>query len=125
MPKNVNLMEYAFVREAGLKKGSVKFLLPDETSLVGDVAYDLHGHRGPNGSFGGPNNLSKIGRKATTMHTHSAGIYHGLFVGGTSSKLTQDWDYTAGPSSWSHSHVAQYPNGQRTIITMKNGKWRA
>jgi hypothetical protein len=129
MPKNVNLMEYAFVREAGLKKGSVKFLLPDEKSLVGDVAYDLHGHRGPNGSFGAANNLSKIGRKATTMHTHSAGIYHGLFVGGTSSKLTQDWDYTAGPSSWTHSHVAQYPNGQRTIITMKVvdgiAKWRA
>ena len=124
MAKNVNLMEYAF-QSVGLGKGRVKFLLPDEPSLVGDVAYDMHGHVGPNGTFGAPNNLSKIGRKATTMHTHSAGIYHGLFVGGTSSKLTQDWDYCAGPSSWSHSHVVQYPNGQRTVVTMKGSKWRA
>jgi hypothetical protein len=119
MAKNVNLMEQAFVTETGLEKGSVKFLLPDETSLVGDVAYDMHGHRGPNGAEGAPGNLSKIGRKATTMHTHVAGIYHGLFVGGTSSELTQGWDYTSGPSAWSHSHVAQYANGQRTVITMK------
>jgi hypothetical protein len=124
LSKNVNLMEYAFM-SAGLKKGAVKFLLPDEPSLVGDVSYDMHGHVGPNGTFGAPNNLSKIGRKATTAHTHSAGIYHGLFVAGTSSRLTQDWDYTTGPSSWSHSHVIQYPNGQRTIVTMKGSKWRA
>ena len=125
LAKNVNLMEYAF-RLVGLQNGAVKFLLPDEPSLVGDVAYDMHGHVGANGTFGAPGNLSKIGRKATTMHTHSAGIYHGLFVGGTSSKLTREWDYTTGPSSWSHSHVAQYPNGQRTIITMTpDGRWKA
>jgi hypothetical protein len=125
MAKNVNLMEFAF-QAVGLPKGAVKFLLPDESSLVGDVAYDMHGHLGPNGTFGAPNNLSKIGRKATTMHTHSAGIYHGLFVGGTSSKLTQGWDYCAGPSSWSWSHVIQYGNGQRSIVTMGgDGKWRA
>lgn len=126
MPKQVNLMEYAFVRETGLKKGAIQFLLPDEPSLVGDVAYDMHGHRGPNGMFGSPSNLAKIGRKATTAHTHSAGIYHGLFVAGTSSKLTQQWDYTSGPSSWSHSHVVQYANGQRSIVTMTgDGRWHA
>jgi hypothetical protein len=128
LAKNVNLMEYLFTN-AGLKKGAVQFLLPDEPSMVGDVAYDMHGHLGPNGTFGSPSNLAKISVKATTAHTHSAGIYHGLFVAGTSSRLTRDWDYTTGPSSWSWSHVAQYPNGQRTIITMKTvdgvAKWRA
>ena len=124
-PKNINLMQYAFEKEAGLKPGAVKFLLPDESYTVGEVELGCHGHLGPNGAFGSPSNLSKIGKKATTAHTHSAGIYHGLFVAGTSSKLTKDWAYTMGPSSWSWSHVVQYANGQRAIVTVKNGKWHA
>lgn len=125
LPKNVNLMDRALVTETGLASGAIKFLLPDESYMVGEVECGMHGHIGPNGRFGSPNNLSKIGVKATTAHTHSCGIYHGLYVAGTSSKLTPDWTYTQGPSSWSHSHVVQYPNGQRAIVTVKNGKWRA
>lgn len=129
LPKNVNLTGFVFENEAGMKPGAVKFLLPDEAFTVGEVELGMHGHLGPNGSFGSPSNLAKIGKKATTVHTHSSGIYHGLYVGGTSSRLTPDWTYTMGPSSWSHSHVVQYPNGQRAIITMKTvngkGKWRA
>ena len=98
LPKNVNLMKYAFETEAGLKPGAVKFLLPDEPFAVGEVECGIHGHLGPNGAFGNPSNLAKIGKKATTAHTHSAGIYHGFYVAGTSSKLTQEWDYTVGPS---------------------------
>lgn len=124
-PKDVNLMQYAFETEAKLKPGAVRFLLPDESFSVGEVECGMHGHLGPNGSFGSPSNLAKIGKKATTAHTHSAGIYHGLYVAGTSSKLTKDWDYTMGPSSWSWSHVVQYANGQRAVITFKNRKWRA
>lgn len=126
LPKNVNLADYAFVTEAGMKPGAVQFLLPDESFKVGEIECGMHGHVGPNGAFGSPENLSKIGKKATTGHTHSCGIRHGLYVAGTSTKLTQDWTYTSGPSSWSWSHVVQYPNGQRTIVTMsKNGKWKA
>lgn len=124
-PKNVNLTQFVMESEAGMKKGAIRFLLPDESLTVKEVECGMHGHLGPNGAFGSPTNLSKIGKKATTAHTHSAGIYHGLYVAGTSSKLTKDWDYTVGPTSWSHSHVILYPNGQRTIVTMKNGKWRA
>jgi hypothetical protein len=125
LPKNVNLTERAFVKETGLAPGAIKFLLPDESFEVKEVECGMHGHLGPNGSFGSPSNLAKIGKKATTAHTHSCGIFHGLYVAGTSSKLTKDWTYTAGPSSWSHSHVVLYSNGQRAIVTMKNGKWRA
>jgi hypothetical protein len=125
IPKDVNLMQFVMEKEAGLKAGAVRFLLPDESFEVKEVECGMHGHLGPNGAFGSPSNLAKIGKKATTGHTHSAGIYHGLYVAGTSSKLTRDWDYTMGPTSWSHSHVVLYPNGQRTIVTMKNGKWCA
>ena len=123
-PKDVNITERAFVTEAGLKPGAIQFLLPDESFLVAkEIECGMHGHLGPNGSMGTPLNLSKLGKKATTAHTHSAGIYHGLFVAGTSSQLR--WDYTYGPSSWSWSHVLCYPNGQRAIVTMRKGKWHA
>lgn len=124
-PKNINFGDHVFTTEAGLAKGAVKFLLPDESFEVAEVECGCHGHLGPNGSFGSPSSLSKIGKKATTAHTHSTGIYHGLFVAGTSTKLTTEWTYTSGPSSWSHSHVVLYPNGQRCIVTVKEGKWRA
>jgi hypothetical protein len=129
MAKNVNLTRFVMEQEAGLKPGAVEFLLPDQPFEIGEVECGLHGHLGPNGAFGNPATLAKIGKKATTAHTHSAGIYHGLFVAGTSSKLTPDWDYTTGPSSWGWSHVVLYPNGQRAIVTMKlvNGvaNWHA
>src|SRR5208337_956718 len=125
LSKNVNLTEYVFTHEAGLEPGKVKFLLPDETFTVKEVECGMHGHLGPNGLFGTPSNLSKIGTKATIGDKHTAGIYHGLFVAGTSTKLTKDWGYTVGPSAWSWSHVVLYANGQRAIVTLKNGKWCA
>jgi hypothetical protein len=124
-PKDVNLVERAMVTEAGLPKDAALFLTPDEQYLVGEVSLDMHGHVGSNGRLGSPDNLSKLGVKATTAHTHIAGIYHGLYVAGTSTVLTKDWGYTVGPSAWSHSHVVQYANGQRAVVTEKNGKWRA
>jgi hypothetical protein len=124
MPKDVNITERLFVNETGMKSGEIKFLLPDESFVVcQDIECGMHGHLGANGTLGAPGNLSKLGRKATTAHTHSAGIYHGLYVAGTSSQLR--WNYNIGPSSWSHAHVLCYPNGQRSIINLKAGKWRA
>jgi hypothetical protein len=124
MPKDVNITERLFVTESGLENNAIKFLLPDESFLVcKEIECGMHGHLGPNGAFGAPGNLSKLGKKATTAHTHSAGIYHGLYVAGTTSQLR--WNYNIGPSSWSHAHVVCYPNGQRAIVTLRNNKWRA
>lgn len=123
MPKEVNLTEFA-LREFGVSK-KVKFLLADQSFKMCDdkIECGMHGHLGPNGARGTPANLNKIGRRANTGHTHSAGIWNGLYVAGTSSKFV--WDYNYGPSSWTHSHIITYPNGQRAIITMFAGKWRA
>ena len=125
LPKNVNLMQHVFETEGGMKPGAAKFLLPDEPFTVKEVECGMHGHLGPNGVYGAPANMSKIGTKATTGHTHVAGIYHGLYVAGTSTKLTDACGYTIGPSAWTHSHVVLYPNGQRTVITLRGGKWHA
>lgn len=122
--RDVNVLEYA-LREVGGLKASFKFLKADESFLTCNrkIENGQHGHLGPSGKFGSPAELSKMGRKANTAHTHSTGIWNGLYVAGTSSKLR--WDYTKGPSNWTHSHIVTYPNGKRTIITIYDGKWRA
>ncbi len=124
MVRDVNVLEYA-LREVGGYKSKVKFLSADESFLTCDrkIENGMHGHLGPAGKFGSPAELSKMGRKANTAHTHSTGIWNGLYVAGTSSKLR--WDYTKGPSNWTHSHIVTYPNGKRTIVTIYNGQWRA
>lgn len=122
--RDVNVLEYA-LRKYGKYDGKMQFLLADEPFKTCDnkIENGMHGHLGPSGMFGSPLNLSKMARKANTAHTHSTGIFNGLYVAGTSSKLR--WDYAKGPSNWTHSHIVTYPNGKRTIVTLYNGKWRA
>jgi regulatory Fis family protein len=124
MPRDVNILEW-FMKDANLKT-KVKFLRSDKSYLIcnNQIQCGMHGHFGPNGTRGMPISLSKVGRKANTMHTHSAGIFSGLYVGGLSA-VTR-WEYNRGPSSWSHSHILNYPSGKRAIVTMSaEGKWRA
>jgi hypothetical protein len=83
----------------------------------------MHGHTGVNGARGSPAGYRKMDTKANTGHTHSAGITDGVYTAGVSGKL--DMGYNKGPSSWSHSHIITYPNGKRSIITTKAGKWHA
>lgn len=103
------------------------FLNEDDSFVIcGDengIECGMHGHRGPNGSKGSPNNLRRLGRKANTGHTHSAGIIDGIYTAGISCR--EDLGYNVGPSAWSHSHIITYPNGKRAIITIDQGKWRA
>lgn len=122
--RDINMLEYA-LKEVGGFKAPFRFLKADESFMTCDkkIENGQHGHLGPSGKFGSPAELSKMGRKANTAHTHSTGIWNGLYVAGTSSKLR--WDYTKGPSSWSNSHIVTYPNGKRTIVTIYDGKWRA
>lgn len=122
--RDINVLEYAFKTIGGLK-APFKFLKADEQFLTCNrkIENGMHGHLGPSGKFGSPAELSKMGRKANTAHTHSTGIWNGLYVAGTSSKLR--WDYAKGPSSWTNSHIVTYPNGKRTIITIYDGQWRA
>lgn len=107
------------------------YFLPRDTSFVicegkggGDgIECGLHGDIGPNGSKGTPRGLRKLSRKANTGHTHTAGIIDGVYTAGLLANLIMG--YNVGPSAWSHSNILTYPNGARSIITMKNGKWRA
>lgn len=121
-----HVVEWA-LRRADAPAGT-RFLREDESFVIcrdrdGGIECGMHGHLGPNGTRGTPLALSRMGRKANTGHTHSAGILDGMYVAGCSTKL--DVGYNKGPSSWSHSHIVTYPNGKRAIVTMWDGKWRA
>ncbi len=118
-----HLLEYA-LRHVGLPK-EFRFLRSDESHCITPLKIEcgMHGHLGPNGARGNPQVLSKIGPRANTMHTHTTGIWDGLYVGGMSCQ--RDLGYNVGPSSWSQSHILNYFNGKRTIITMRRGRFRA
>ena len=124
--RDFHLVEHALT-ELGCPD-NVKFLREDESFIIcpdneGGIECGMHGHLGPGGTRGSANSLKKMGRKANIGHSHSTGIYDGLFQAGTSSNL--DLGYNSGPGSWTHSHILTYPNGQRTIITLWKGRWKA
>lgn len=121
--RSFHLLKRAF--EGVGSKLPFRFLQTDESFKTCDrkIENGMHGQYGPNGARGTPANLNKVGRRANTAHTHSAGIYNGLYVAGTSTTL--DMEYNKGPSSWSHSHIVTYQNGARSIVTVWAGKWRA
>jgi hypothetical protein len=122
MPRDISVIGHV-MRKYGLQ--GVQFLIADESYLICGkrIECGMHGHLGPSGRFGTPDNLSKMARKANTAHTHATGIFGGLYVAGTSAKPR--WDYNLGPSAATHSHTATYSNGKRAIITMYAGQWRA
>lgn len=122
-----NMLEWSISEAAHLDVPAI-FLRQDQSMVIcednsGGIEMGMHGDMGPNGSRGSFRSLSKMGRRACIGHSHSAGIYEGIYVSGVSGEL--DMGYNAGPGSWSHSHTVVYPNGKRTIVTMKHGKWRA
>lgn len=123
---NFHLVEWA-LREKGVPE-DVRFLRQDEPFVIcpdagGGIECGMHGDLGLNGARGSPNSLKKVGRKANTGHTHSAGIYDGLWVAGLTALMDQG--YNVGPGSWSHSNVITHKNGKRQMITIWKGKWRA
>jgi len=124
MGSDMNVLEY-LIRAHGGWKIPAKFLALDESFLICNkrIECGLHGDLGPNGTFGSPSSLSKVGRRSNIGHTHTAGIWDGLYVAGTSTEFRMGFNH--GPSSWTHSHIVTYPNGKRTIITMFEDAWRA
>jgi len=116
-----DLAEWALKR-AGLAE-DVRFLARDEQLEIAGIRHDQHGDIGPNGARGSAANIARTGEKSNIGHSHSARIYHGCYQMGTMSLLNMG--YNQGPSSWSHSLIVTYASGKRTIITLKNGKWRA
>ena len=122
--RELNITEYMLQKFGGFT-APAKFLDLDESFKICNrkIECGMHGHLGADGAKGTPTTMSKIGRKANIGHTHSAGIWNGLYVAGTSSTLSMGYNH--GPSSWSHSAILTYPSGKRAIVTYYEGQWRA
>lgn len=101
----------------------VQFLREDESFVVDGVEMANHGHNGANGSRGNIRQFARSGPKTTFGHTHSPGIFEGAYNTGTSTLM--DLGYNKGLSSWAHAHCVQYASGERALITLSNGKYRA
>lgn len=100
---------------------NVYFLSAGESKSLLRVEYSFHGDKGPNGSRGSTQNLSKMGIKVTKAHNHVAEIIDACYSVGKSTGMLE---YEVGaPSAHTNSHALQYTNGKRTIITIINGRY--
>lgn len=93
----------------------------DSELVLAGVDLSMHGHQGANGGRGSAVAFTKMGPKSITGHSHSPSITDGHMATGTNSLL--DMGYNTGLSSWAHTNAILYQNGQRTLITMMNGRW--
>lgn len=100
----------------------IEFLSSFESYKIKGIELSMHGHSGANGSRGNIMGFSKLGHKTITGHSHSPQIFGGAYSVGHSCK--SKLEYNGGPSSWAHCHVIIYPNGKRTPLFIKNGKWK-
>jgi hypothetical protein len=119
---NFSIFEYS-IKEMFPELKDIRFLKQDEKFQILGIEMGQHGHLGSNGSKGSTTIYRKIGLRYNIGHQHSAGIKDGVYVAGTFSEM--DMGYNAGNSSWSQSCIVTYPNSKRTIVTIRNGKWRA
>lgn len=99
----------------------VIFLSRDQSYTIEEIEVGFHGDKGPNGGRGSIKSFAKIGPKTIIGHSHSPGIYEGVYQVGVSAKL--NLEYVSGPSSWLQTHCIIYPDGKRTLIHVINGKW--
>lgn len=125
--KSFNVFEHTMkLLNNDIEQCDVKFLREDESfRLFGKDGIECgwHSHAGINGARGTAKSFTKVGIRANIGHSHSATIVDGIYQAGVTGKLNMGYN-SAGASSWSHSHIITYPNEKRTIISIKNGKWR-
>jgi hypothetical protein len=122
--KDFHLFKYVLeLLQPDISRKDVQFLSEGESFTIGNIECGYHGHLGPNGARGSAKGFKHIGTRVNLNHSHSACIDDGVFQAGTCSKLRLGYN-DGSPSSWSHSHIITYKNFKRTMVTMKNGKWR-
>lgn len=102
---------------------NIRCLDLDESFKLGGIECSLHGHQGPNGARGTLRNLSRLGARVISGHSHTPGIEEGHYQCGTSTPLRLE--YTHGPSSWLNTHCVVYANGKRALLTIIDGRWRS
>lgn len=99
----------------------LKFIGRNESYFVEGVDLSQHGDVGPNGSRGSKHSFARTSAKTVVGHGHTPGIRDGCFQVGTMGPLHPG--YRRGYSSWSHTNCLIYPNGKRSLITLRDNSY--
>jgi hypothetical protein len=116
-----SLLEHA-VKEMTPELSDVQWAYDGYSFLINGIEVGHHGFRGVNGAKGTVAGFARVGRKMSIADKHSPEINEGVYVAGC---MNLRHGYNKGPSSWAVSHIVQYDDGSRALITLQNGKWRA
>jgi hypothetical protein len=107
-----------------IKRAKQKNIVPlqrNKSFTIAGIECSLHGHEGPNGARGSLKNLSKLGVKVVSGHSHTPGIEAGHYKAGTMTYLSLE--YTGPIGSWLNAHVSIDPLGKRHIHICIGGKF--
>lgn len=105
-------------------KGDADIQPAPDNFKIADIECGMHGDKGPNGARGSLKNLSRLGCKVISGHTHTPGIEEGHYQVGTSTPLRLEYSM-GGPSSWLNAHCVVYANSKRALLIIVDGAWRA
>lgn len=108
-----------WICKAGI--ANVRCLSANESHLIKGIEVGLHGHQGPDGTRGNLLNLSRLGVKVITGHSHSPGIEAGHYKVGTMTPLKLE--YTGPVGSWLNAHCSIDPFGKRHLHIYVDGSF--
>jgi ssDNA-binding Zn-finger/Zn-ribbon topoisomerase 1 len=103
------------------RQKNIRCLRRNESFTIAGIECSLHGHEGPNGARGTMKNLSKLGVKVISGHSHTPGIEAGHYRTGTMTYLSLE--YTGPIGSWLNAHVSIDPMGKRHIHICIDGRF--
>ncbi len=117
-----SLLEHAARRADDTGLLGIEWVHDGQSFLIDGIECGNHGFRGANGAKGTISGFARIGRRMSIGDKHSPEIMDGVYCAGA---MNLRHGYNKGPSSWAVTHIVQYPNGKRTLVTLQKGKWRA
>jgi hypothetical protein len=98
----------------------VEWCVDGYSHTIDGIEVGNHGFRGANGAKGTVTGFARVGRKMSIGDKHSPEILDGVYVAGA---MNLRHGYNKGASGWAVTHILQYADGKRTLITLQNGKW--
>jgi len=121
-PPSFSLLEWSMRHLAGSSLDHVRWVHDGRSMVIDGVELGHHGFRGANGAHGSVAGFAQLGRKMSIGDKHSPEILDGVYVAGV---MQLQMGYNKGPSGWNVTHIVQYQNGKRSLVTMTRGKWRS
>lgn len=121
-PDSFSLLEWTIRQIAGTTVRDVRWVHDGKSFVLNGIQLGFHGFRGTNGAKGTVTGFARLGQKITIGDKHSPSILDGVYGAGV---MQIEHGYNKGPSGWAVTHVVQYANGKRTLVTLQNGKWCA